>query len=136
MDRYTDICSAYCGENPPLKWIEIAQLLMPRVNRGWRFEQQDNGEPIWAFGLGGAALLVVDVDLESRRFHLFEYLADTDRYFAEISDLASLLDDLERANRGLTRLQIEIIEDGFGSADMLNGLLRERAQQDAALDTS
>ena len=38
-----------------------------------------------------------DVDLESRRFHLFEYSADKDHFFDEIEALAAVLNRFERA---------------------------------------
>ena len=93
-----------------------------------------DGEPMWCFGLGRAALLVADVDLESRRFHLFEYSADKDHFFDEIEALAAVLNRFERANRGLTSLQKDCIADDIGSVEMLETLLRELAKQDAAMD--
>ena len=89
---------------------------------------------MWCFGLGGAALLVADIDLESRRFHLFEYVADKDRFFDEIEALAAVLDRHERANRGLTSLQRDCIADDIGTVEMLESLQRELAKQDAAMD--
>lgn len=134
MDRYTEVCIEHCGEKPPLQWIEIALMLRPRIDHGWHFEQDDDGKPFWAFGLGGAALLVIDVELETHRYHLFEHASDSDRFFDNIGGLAILLDELELANRGLTCLQSEMIEDGIGSTTMLAQLLQELARQDAKLD--
>lgn len=134
MDRYTDICTDHCGENPPLQWIEIARLFEPRIERGWRFVQNDDGVPYWAFGLGRTALLVVDVELETRRFHLFEYASDSGTYCDDIGELTILLDELELTNRGLTPLQVEMIENEVGSIAMLTQLQHELARQDAALN--
>ena len=133
IEAYASACSAYCGEDPPLRWLELATLLTARKDRGWHFKVQQ-GEPMWGFGLGGAALLVANVDLESRRFHLFEYSADRDHFFDEIEALAAVLDHHERANRGLTSLQKEYIAHDTGTVEMLGDLQRELAQQDAAMD--
>ena len=132
FDEYVAACAAYRGEDPPLLWIELAELLLPRRQRGWRFETED-GEPFWAFGLGGAALLVADIHPERPRFHLFEAGADSDRYFDEAEQLAAVLESREQANRGLTRLQKDCIEDGIGSRDDLRMLQHELARQDEAM---
>ena len=89
---------------------------------------------MWCFGLGRAALLVADIDLASRRFHLFEDAADKDYFFDDIEALAVVLDRFERANRGLTHFQKAAIADGIGPLEMLESLQLELAKQDAAMD--
>lgn len=89
---------------------------------------------MWCFGLGRAAALVADVDLASRRFHLFEDVSDTDHFSDDIEALAGVLDRLERANRGLNDFQKAAIADGIGPLEMLEGLQQELARQDAAMD--
>ncbi len=88
---------------------------------------------MWCFGLGRAALLVADVDLASRRFHLFEHVADRDHFFDDIEALAVKLDHFERDNRGLTHFQKAAIADGIGPVEMLEGLQLELAKQDTAM---
>lgn len=136
ISEYTAVCTKHTGEAPPVRWLELAQLLDPRHDRGWHFVIDDCGRPYWIFGLGGAALVVADVDGATRRFHLFECHGDADHYFDEVDELAGLLHELEYANRGLTSLQVALVEDGFGSARMLNDLQIELARQDAAMDIS
>ena len=118
--------------DPDSLWDQLSGFLEPRQDRGWRLEEEQSGSPIWAYGLGGAALLVAEVS--GPQIHLFDYIGDSDYYFDSVSEFASKIDGFERQNRGITPLQKALIEDGTGSVEMLEGLQDELARQDHALD--
>jgi len=109
---------------------DLAALLGPRSALGWRWEAADG---IWCFGLAGAALLVANVD--GGRLHLFDHDADEDLYFETIDQLAAALSARERARRGFTPLQREILESDIElDGETLARYHAELAEQDRAFD--
>lgn len=137
MDEYERQCALVHGRRTLTRWNELRAVLEPRSKRGWYFapaaDRGSMSDPLWAFGLGGAALLVADV--VEGRFHLFNHTADTDSYFDDVGAFAEALAPAEEANRGLTGLQKEILETVDLDPDSVENHYRELREQEEAFDS-
>lgn len=93
------------NDNVNENYEKLAVLLGDR--KDWRPETQ-GGERFWAFGVDGAARLVITPEMEG----FLMYRADEDRSWAipRIESVAAWLEEHEQEHAGLTALQVEYKE--------------------------
>lgn len=135
MAEYEAQCRRVIPEAELPAWLKLGEVLVPRRERGWRFNLDEEGRdgPLWTFGIGGTALLVADV--RNGSYHVFDYGADEDLFFTTASDMERALPPLELANRGLTPLQQSILEsDTPLDSGSLEVMMAELERQDRAFD--
>jgi hypothetical protein len=132
-NEYVTICAEWSKEDPPFQWLALADGLRPRKDRGWRFEVDNDGEPMWLYGIGGTGRLVALVEQDGR-IRLFDYDADATVHFDEVNDLLLVIDPYERRNRNVTDMIKSFIEYDVGSSATLKDLQEELFRQDQALD--
>ncbi len=109
----------------------LAAVMEPRRPRGWGYH--DGGE-CWFFGIGGAGLLIVTA-LDGR-FHLFDHITIEELAFDDASSLRLALPARERARRGLSPLQVDMLAADKLSLgeELLLEYHRQVAEQDRAFE--
>ena len=102
---YDVICREFANDDHDTsQWLALGELLAARV--GWRFEVDGLAGLLWAYGLRGAARLVVT--LERGEFVLHDHDNDVDHVLPTVAELAEWLDAHEQEHAGLTRLQHDL----------------------------
>lgn len=93
-------------------WRTLWPIFADRT--GWHFfipeiEDRDIHDPIWAFGIDGAARIAISVQ-EGSYFLAYVAETDTEHSFATHDDLAAWIDKNEAHYEGFTELQEELFD--------------------------
>jgi hypothetical protein len=88
-EMYEEYFKHYQGDGAVERWRELGDLLIGRP--GWHFSFGD-GRPLWSLGTSGASLCNIYVQSDGK-FHLFDYLEDSEVSVGTVGEIEAWLEE-------------------------------------------
>jgi hypothetical protein len=106
-ERYEATVREWAVESDVPRWLALGEALAARP--GWYYETQEIDQSIfWAFGLAGAARLVVTVRDDG--LLLYDHAADAEHHLGSLAGVLGWLNLHEADFEGFTPLQNELLD--------------------------